>query len=103
MWQVIAVIGIGVGFLGLWLWMHRRLAVAQQLIREQMQASFKAMSFDVLEQSAQSFLQLAKTHLEKYQEGAKVDLEGRQKAIEVSLEPLKAAIKQLDEHHRELE
>lgn len=103
MWQIISIVAIGCAFLCLWLWMQRRLDVAQSTIKGQMQESFKSMSFDILEQSSQAFLNLAKAHLEKYQEGAKVELEKRQKSIEVSLEPLKATMKRLDEQTRDLE
>lgn len=81
MWQIVAVVGLGCGFLGLCFWMKR-----------QMQDSFKAITFDVLEQNAKSFLQLAGN-----------DLEGRQKAIETLLEPLKVTMKQLDDQQREME
>jgi len=92
MLQIIAIVGIGLGFFALWLWM-----------RKYMRESFKAMSLDALNQSADVFLQLAQTHLEKFQEGARTDLENRQKAIEASLDPLKTAMGKLDEQHREME
>jgi DNA recombination protein RmuC len=99
MWQIIAVIGIGISFLGLWFWMQKRL----EITKGQMQESFKALSMDVLSESSKVFLNLAEMQLGKFQEGAKVDLEGKQKAIEASLEPLKLVMKQLDEQHRDLE
>src|SRR3954468_7033599 len=43
--------------------------------------SFKALSSDALKSNNQSFLDLAKTTLEKFQESAKGDLEKRQTAI----------------------
>ncbi len=95
----LAFIGLIFGFAGLWLWMQKRVEAAQK----QMNESFKALSFDVMQKSGQTFLELAKTSLEKYQEGAKADLENRQKAIDASLQPVKEAMKQLDGHQRELE
>ncbi|HEY4254849.1 MAG TPA: DNA recombination protein RmuC, partial [Chlamydiales bacterium] len=83
------------GFFSMWAWMRRQKAELQQ--------SFKALSLDALEQSSKTFLQLAETHLEKYQEGAKAELKGREEAISQSLEPLKTAIKGLDLQQRELE
>ncbi len=83
---------VGFCFLVLWFWM-----------RKNMRESFKAMSFDALNESSAVFLQLAQTHLEKFQAGAKTDLEGRQKAIEASIEPLKIAMLKLDEQYREME
>ncbi len=87
------------GFVGLWMWMQKKVETTQKQLHE----SFKALSFDVLEQSGKTFLDLAKTSLDKYQEGAKSDLENRQKAIDASIQPFKEAMKQLDEHHRDLE
>ncbi len=97
--MMIIMIGMNLCFLGLFLWMQRR----QEVTRSQMTDSFKALSFDVLEQSSQSFLNLANAHMEKFQEGAKAELQGRHKEIETVLEPVKTVMKQLHEEHRELE
>lgn len=86
------VVSIAFGFFVLWLRM-----------RKDMRESFKAMSLDALNQSSDVFLNLAKTHLEKFQEGARSDLDGRQKAIEASMQPLKAAMLKLDEQYRDME
>ena len=96
---MIVVIGLNVCFLGLFLWMQKK----QELTKEQMSASFKAMSFDVLEQSSKSFLNLANAQMEKFQEGAKAELQGRHKEIETVLEPVKTVMKQLHEEHLQLE
>jgi len=98
-WQVLIVSGMGLGFLGFWFWMQRKLSTT----KGQMYESFKTISMDVFQESSKAFLNLAEQQLGKFQEGAKVDLEGKQKAIEASLEPIKVVMKQLDEHHRELE
>ena len=87
------------GFAGLWFWMQKKVQEAQK----QLQDSFKALSFDVMEKSGRTFLELAKTSLDKYQDGAKADLENRQKAIDAALLPLKETMKQLEGHQRELE
>ena len=50
--------------------------------------AFKALSAEVLHTSSQSFLELARTHLERYQEGARGDLEKRQKAIDDMVKPV---------------
>jgi DNA recombination protein RmuC len=99
MWEVVAFLGLVGGFIGLWFWMQQRLATTQQ----QMHESFKALSFEVMERSSKSFLELAQTHLSKFQEGAKADLEGRQKAIDATLTPLKEVMKQLDQQQRDME
>lgn len=99
MWQLAAVLGILLSFLGLWIWMQKRLLETKQ----QMHGAFKALSLDVLEQSTRSFLQLAQGQLERYREVAKAESEGRQKSIEMVLEPVKTVMKQIDEQHRDVE
>ena len=70
---------------------------------KQMRDTFQSLSFEVLQRSGKSFLELAATHLDKYQSGAKVDLDSRQKAIEETLLPIRETMKKLEEHQRELE
>jgi DNA recombination protein RmuC len=65
------------GFIGLWLWMQNHLKQAQR----QMNDSFKALSFDVMEKNGRQFLNLA----------------------DATLQPLRESMKMLDEHQRELE
>ncbi|OGN63384.1 MAG: hypothetical protein A3E80_00060 [Chlamydiae bacterium RIFCSPHIGHO2_12_FULL_49_9] len=86
-------------FAALWMWMQKRVEVVQKNLQE----SFKALSFETMEKNGRIFLDLAKTSLEKYQEGAKADLEARQKAIDNLLKPIQDSMKQLDHHQRELE
>ncbi len=92
MWILLAVLFPTIAFAFVFLWMRRG-----------MEESFKALSFELMERNAKSFLDLAEMHLSKYQEGAKADLEGKQKSIEAALEPIKAAMKQLDSQQRDLE
>lgn len=99
MTMMIVLIGLNLCFLGLFLWMQKK----QEVTRSQMTDSFKALSFDVLEQSSKAFLNLANAQMEKFQEGAKAELQGRHKEIETVLEPVKTVMKQLHEEHRELE
>lgn len=65
------------GIVGLWLWMQKRIEMTQK----QLQDSFKALSFDVMEQSGKQFLNLA----------------------DATLQPLRESMKSLDAHQRELE
>ena len=83
----------------LWYAMQKKFHEAQQKMNE----TFKALSFEVMERSGRTFLDLATTSLEKYSEGAKFDLENRQKAIDASLTPLRDILKQLDGYQRDLE
>lgn len=89
---LLALVGLGVGIIGLWFAMQKRMQGMQGKFEEM----FKSISYEMMEKNNRSFLELAKGSLEKYQEGAKVDLEARHKAIE-------ATLKQLDVQQRELE
>jgi DNA recombination protein RmuC len=50
--------------------------------RQKLSDAFKALSSDALKSSNQSFLELARETLERYQESARTDLMTRQKAID---------------------
>ena len=65
--------------------------------------AFQALSAEALKSNNQSFLELAKATLEKYQVEAKGDLEQRQKAVENLVTPIKQSLEKVDTHVRELE
>jgi len=65
--------------------------------------AFKALSADALKSSNEEFLKLAKTTLEKFQEGAKGDLEKRQQAIDELVKPLKQSLRDVDSKLGEIE
>ncbi len=71
--------------------------------RQRFSDAFKALSADALRSSNQSFLELAKETLEKYQEAAKGDLQTRQKAIDELVKPLKDSLDKVDGRIREIE
>lgn len=71
--------------------------------RQKLADAFKALSAEALRSNNQSFLELARTLLEKYQEGAKGDLEGRQKAIDQLVKPLRESLDKVDARIAELE
>jgi DNA recombination protein RmuC len=58
--------------------------------------AFKALSSDALKSNNQSFLELAKTELAKFQQGAQSDLATRQTAISALLDPLKVQLEQVN-------
>ncbi len=74
---IISVFGLILGFIGLYLWMQKKIESTQR----QLQDSFKALSFDVMEKNGKQFLNLA----------------------DATLQPLRESMKMLDEHQRELE
>ena len=58
--------------------------------------SFKALSSDALQKNNESFLDLAKTTLGKFQEESKGDLEKRQQAIDSLIKPIKESLDKVD-------
>jgi len=66
-------------------------------IEEKLKGMFSTISIEALEKNSRSFLDLAKTSMEKFQEGAKGDLDRRQGAIAESLVPVKEVLQKLDQ------
>src|SRR5574341_212612 len=64
--------------------------------KEKLSDAFKALSADALKSNNQSFLELARTTLEKFQESAKTDLTARQKAIDELVKPLRESLEKVD-------
>ncbi|NLT76752.1 MAG: DNA recombination protein RmuC, partial [Planctomycetes bacterium] len=64
--------------------------------RQKLSDAFKALSQEALKSNSTQFLELARTNLDKYQEGAKSELEKRQKAIDELVKPLKESLTKVD-------
>jgi DNA recombination protein RmuC len=71
--------------------------------RCQLSDAFRALSAEALRTNNQSFLELAQTTLERYQEGARTDLNQRQLAIDDLVKPLKESLEKVDGRIREIE
>jgi DNA recombination protein RmuC len=71
--------------------------------KRQLADAFKALAADALKSSNTSFLELAKTQLEKFQESAKGDLEKRQTAIDELVKPVKDSLVKVDAKLQEIE
>jgi DNA recombination protein RmuC len=71
--------------------------------RKKLSDAFKALSQEALKSNSTQFLELAKTSLDKYQEGAKNELEKRQKAIDELVKPLKDSLTKVDNKLVEIE
>ncbi|MDQ6860563.1 MAG: DNA recombination protein RmuC, partial [Verrucomicrobiota bacterium] len=65
--------------------------------------AFKALSAEALQQNNSSFLELAKTTLEKTQQSASSDLEKRQTAIDELIKPMLQSLEKVDTKINELE
>ena len=65
--------------------------------------AFKSLSAEALRSNNQSFLDLARESLEKFQEGARGDLERRQQAIHELVKPVKESLEKVDGKIQELE
>ncbi|MEW6660886.1 MAG: DNA recombination protein RmuC [Bacillota bacterium] len=71
--------------------------------RQKLSDAFKALSAEALQSNNQSFLELARLTLEKYQESAKGDLEKRQQAINDLVKPLRESLEKVDKKIEEVE
>ncbi|HEV7784174.1 MAG TPA: DNA recombination protein RmuC [Thermoanaerobaculia bacterium] len=65
--------------------------------------AFKALSAEALQSNNQSFLHLAKSALETFQEGARGDLERRQQAIGELVKPLRESLDKVDQKIQQIE
>ena len=72
---------------------------ANQALRD----AFSSLSNDVVKSNNQSFLDLAKTSLEKYLNESKSDLEKRQQAIDTVVKPLNESLEKFDRNIKEME
>jgi DNA recombination protein RmuC len=85
-----------------------RLATEEKLqllekAKEKLTDTFQAISATALRNSHESFLELAKATLGKYQEGAKRDLELRQKEVKQLVEPIKESLERYDSQVQQME
>ena len=65
--------------------------------------AFKALSADALRTNNQSFLELAKTSLGRFQEESRGDLEKRQQAIESLVKPVRESLDRFDNRIQDIE
>ncbi|MCX7012292.1 MAG: DNA recombination protein RmuC [Candidatus Sumerlaeota bacterium] len=81
---------------------QEKLALVEQA-KTNLADAFKALSAEALQSNNQSFLQLARAALEKFQQGAQGDLEKRQQAIEEMVKPVRQTLDKFDLNVRRME
>lgn len=79
-----------------------KLAVISEA-RTNLSDAFQALSAQALQNNNQSFLELARATLEKFQEGARGDLELRRRAIDELVRPMKESLEKVDVKIGEME
>jgi DNA recombination protein RmuC len=87
---------------------HERKSAAEKLAlidraSAELREAFQALASEALRSNNQSFLQLAKASLEKFQSEAKGDLESRQKAVENLVSPIKDSLNKVDNQIQQME
>jgi DNA recombination protein RmuC len=70
---------------------------------QDLRQAFQALAADALKSNNQSFLQLAKTSLEKFQSEGRTDLEAKQKAVETLVAPIKESLNKVDAQIQQME
>jgi DNA recombination protein RmuC len=85
-----------------------RRAAEQQLsaledARNKLSDAFKALSSDALKSNNQAFLELARTAMESFQQGARSELEAKQKAVDQLVQPLRESLQRVDVKLGEME
>jgi len=97
--------GAGLGALIVWLVSRARSAGQAASLRsqEEMKQTFTALSAEVLRNNSESFLQIARTELEKKEQAAKLTLDQRQTAIADLVTPIKEGLEKYDRKIAEIE
>jgi len=79
-----------------------KLAFLQQA-QTQLSDTFHALSADALQKNNQSFLDLAKLQMEKWQDGARVEFNKKEESILQIVKPVKESLEKVDHKIHELE
>ncbi len=71
--------------------------------KQKFEEMFKSLSDSALTKNTESFMSIASSVLNRYQEGARNDLEHRQKSIDQMVKPLSESLKEVDLKMQEME
>ena len=82
---------------------ERRARSEQEAIAARAEASFKALAAEALQRNNSSFLDLARTQLERFQAGAREDLDRRRQAVDELVKPMRESLERVDGQVRQLE
>jgi len=87
---------------------HEKAAGAEKLqlltrASEQLRDAFSSLAAEALKSNNRSFLELAKTNLEKFQSEARGDLEARQRAVEHLVLPIQESLGKVDQKIQQIE
>ena len=87
---------------------HERHAAEEKLALvdragQELREAFQALAADALSHNNQSFLQLAKASLERFQSEGRSDLEAKQKAVETLVAPIKDSLNKVDAQIQQME
>jgi len=87
---------------------HERKSASEKLdlidrASDELREAFQALAAEALKSNNQSFLQLAKTSLERFQTEAKGDLDARTRAVENLVAPIKDSLSKVDTQIQQIE
>jgi DNA recombination protein RmuC len=71
--------------------------------RSKLSDAFKALSSDALKSNSHAFLELARTAMESFQQGARGELEAKQRAVDQLVQPLRESLQRVDVKLGEME
>lgn len=71
--------------------------------KDELSNAFKALSAEALKSNNESFLQLARESLQKFQTGAQGDLAKREQAVSELVSPIRESLEKFDAHIRQVE
>ncbi|NGX44488.1 MAG: DNA recombination protein RmuC [Candidatus Anoxychlamydiales bacterium] len=77
--------------------------ISLKQVKKNMAKTFKSLSFDIMQQSNKSFMDLAKVNFEKYHLGFQANIDHKQKELEKVLDPVKESINKIDEYTKNVE
>jgi len=95
--------GLIIGAAVAWIAARARSAAQEREAETRLSNAFRALSADALQSNNQSFLELAKTTLEKYQEGARHDLSEKARTVEDFVKPIKESLEKVNSQIEKIE